>query len=171
MFDRTKQRDMASIIYGIIGVLLIIVVLGVVIARIMYKEPEKITPFQEKTSITTSSSKATYPEGYPTETPIFPDSILMSTTKMEVIGKYNYSITYHLDKTKATSKQIIDYYANELPKVRYQNIKVENEDPDSLISNSLKANNGETTISVSSFESEKDANMNSINIEIQAFPR
>jgi hypothetical protein len=172
MYNKMKDRDHKSIIYGIIGVLLIVSVLGIVVARIMYKEPEKISPFQEKTSVTIGTQKAVLPEGYPVDTPVYADSELMSTTKMEVIGKYNYSVTYHIDKTKANPKQIIDYYTTELPKVRYSNITTQGEEPGAmLISNSVKGNNGETTINVSAFESEKDPNKNSINIEIQAYPR
>lgn len=172
MFKELKEMDRKSIVFAIIGLLLFLSVFGIVVARVMYKEPEKLSPFTEKSSVTNSSQKATIPDGYPMDTPVYPDSSLMSTTKMEVIGKYNYSVTYHIDKSKATTKQIIDYYATELPKVRYSNVLIQDEETGALlVSNSIKANNGETTITVSSFESNKDSTKNSINIEIQAYPR
>jgi hypothetical protein len=61
-----------------------------------------------------SKKSIALPDGFPTDSPVFPNAKLVDTTLLT--SSKSYALTYSLEKSKGTTKDVIDFYTAELIK-------------------------------------------------------
>jgi hypothetical protein len=72
------------------------------------------TPSKSTAASNQTQAAVVLPAGFPTDAPVFPNSRLVDTTL--ITSSKSFALTYSLDKSKGTTKQVIDFYSAELTK-------------------------------------------------------
>jgi hypothetical protein len=65
-----------------------------------------------------TKSEVKFPSNLPSDLPLFPNAKLISAT--EITSEKSYALSYEIDASKATPKQVLDYYIAEFPKQGYK---------------------------------------------------
>jgi hypothetical protein len=125
---------------------------------------------QNQAGINQTESKAplVLPAGFPTVAPVFPNAKLTDTTL--IASPKSYALTYSLEKSKGTTKQVIDFYTAELTKQGWKitEVPILNETTGNYIMSAKKDSKG---FRVTTYPLPQQNNDVSINLNLSGYPQ
>jgi hypothetical protein len=111
-----------NIIFGISGG---IIILAIIFGFALNRSPAAQEKMDNKSTDTAMSSvnkmikpEVKLPAGLPSDIPLYPNAILTDVFELEPGN--SVSLTYQIDASKSSPKQVLDYYETELPKLGYK---------------------------------------------------
>jgi hypothetical protein len=111
-----------NIIFGIIAAIIILVVLAVFASNRTPTTQEKMINKAIDNAMLPDTkmirSEVKFPSILPSDLPLFPNAKLVDAT--EITSEKSFSLSYEIDASKATPRQVLDYYVLEFPKQGYK---------------------------------------------------
>jgi hypothetical protein len=108
-----------------------------------------------------------FPSVLPTDLPLFPNAKLVDST--EITSEKSYALSYEIDASKATPKQVLDYYVTEFPKQGYKSDQpIINESAGNYI---ISGKKGSLEFRVMNYLSASDNTKTSININVSGYSK
>jgi hypothetical protein len=111
-----------NIIFGTVAVIIILIVLVAFASNRSPSTPDKMVNNTKETTMLPADkiikSEVKFPSDLPSDLPLFPNAKLISAT--EITSEKSYALSYEIDTSKATPKQVLDYYIAEFPKQGYK---------------------------------------------------
>jgi hypothetical protein len=157
----------------IIGaVILAIIIIGSIFA--FASKPNNDTDSQSKpatekmldSGVNKSPKEAILPANFPKDIPVFPGAKITDTTDLTT----SFALTYSVDKSKGSTKQVIDFYTTEMTKqgFKFTEAPILNETTGNYITG---AKNGSKEFRVITYPLTDNPNITSINLNLSGYPR
>jgi hypothetical protein len=160
-----------NIIFGVVAAIIILVVLVAFASNQSPVTQEKMVNKSTETEMLPrelpKASTAKLPSYVGSEAPIFPNSVLKDV--FELTPGDQVALTYEIDSTKATPRQVFDYYVTELPK---QGWKTSDPTINEAAGNYLiSATKGKIEFRAINYLSAADTSKTSININLSGYSK
>jgi hypothetical protein len=159
-----------NILFGVAGAIIILAVLVAFASNNSSTADKKVDKVKDTAMSTTdkmTKPEVKFPSILPSDLPLFPNAKLVVST--EITSEKSYSLSYEIDASKATPKQVLDYYVTEFPKQGYKaDQPVINESAGNYI---ISGKKGSLEFRVMNYLSASDNTKTSININVSGYSK
>jgi hypothetical protein len=160
-----------NVIIGVIASIIILVVLFTFISNSPPDTQEKMdnklvdsTMLQDNKM---TKPEVKFPSDLPSDLPLFPNAKLISAT--EITSEKSYALSYEIDASKATPRQVLDYYIAEFPKQGYKaDQPIINEEAGNYI---ISGKKGTIEFRAFNYLSASDNTKTSINVNVAGYAK